>query len=972
MNRLLIASLWLVGVLSAVAPGSGSADEIVLRGAGLFDQGVIPAHVQADMRRLPQPARWRAGDPIKEIPQRKGVPRDHIAPETARQPRGGDPLRMLNNRAPASSGGRVFDRPLLNQNGAGFTGVNPPDPVGDVGTGHYVQMVNGPGFIGGTQVLIVDKADGQEVANFALGDLAVGSGTGCTDGRGDPIVMFDSTVENGAGESPGRWFLSEFTLVSLCIYISDTADPTEGGWSIYEFFSDSGELPDYPKYGVWPDAYYIGANEDGDTFGTPGRMVYALDRENMLQGAPTRPTQVFEAPLLAGFAFQTLQPADWDGATPPPLGAPGIFVRHRDDEVHNGGSADPERDFLELWTFSVDWDTPANSTFSGPTNVEVADFESELCGLTSFACVPQPDSERLLDPLREPVMWRAQYRNFGTHQVIVGSWVTDVVGGSADIHGVRWAELRDVGSGWTMHQQGTVSPDDVHRWMPSIAMDGAGNLAVGYNVSDAVSVFPGLRYTGRLASDPLDTMPIAEVTLVDGSDANVANRYGDYSSMNVDPADECTFWFTGQYNPTSQWSTRIAKFRFNACGDPNFTFRGAPVELEACVADGDVTLPDVTLEIGSFDGFSEDVALAFEPLPVDFEGAIDPAVVTPAQPAAQAVADITVLSTASSGDYDITITGTAAGVEPQSVALAVSVTDAVPPVPTLQSPGNGATAVVLEPLFEWSAADQANSYLFELATDSSFNNVVASQIGADTAFQASFELDPETGYFWRVSPSNQCGTGAIASAAFTTGVAPGACASGTREVRYFADDMESGENGWTHAAADAPDTWTLQSLDSNSPDSSWRASSVTEISDQRLVSPQIVLPEDATSSTLQFFTEFSIEESTSGCFDAAVIEYSQDDGVSWQPNSAVAVLDNPYTGTVENNAGNPLADRPGWCGIQDWTRTAVDLRGLEGSNLRFRFRLGTDEAFAQGDWLIDDVVVQSCEPEYIFSDGFED
>jgi len=958
----------LVGLFFALSVGSVAAEQIVLRGAGLFDAGVIPAEVRVDMRNLPKPEAWRPGDPIKEIPQRKGVPRDYVAPATAPQPGDGDPLRALDRRAPAHSGGRAFDTPLISQDGLGFTGVNPPDTVGDVGNDYYVQLINGSG----TRVLILDKTNGLEAASFVLGSLAQGLGTGCTAGRGDPIVMFDSTVFNGIGEPPGRWFLSEFTSESFCVYISQTADPTDGLWYVYEFFSDSGLLPDYPKYAVWPDAYYIGANEDGASVPGPGRTVYALDREMMLQGQPTRPTQVFEVPPMAGFGFQMLQPADWDGAVPPPADAPGLFLRHRDDEVHNGDSADPTRDFLEIWKFSVDWDNAANSTFSGPTNIGVADFESELCGLVSFSCVPQRGSSIRLDPLREPMMWRAQYLNFGTHQVIVGSWVTDVEGGAADLHGVRWAELRNVGSGWTRHQQGTISPDNIHRWMSSIAMDGSGNLAVGYNVSETSSVFPGLRYTGRLISDPLDTMPVAEVSLVEGAAANASNRYGDYSSMNVDPVDACTFWFTGEYNASSQWSTRIGKFRFETCGDPNFILNGDPRELQACVSAGDDLVSGITLEVGSLQGFSSDVALAFDPaLPTGFSGSIDPLTVTPAEPPTQAAAEITVPSTALPGEYPVTITGASVGAGSQAVGFTVSVADVVPPATTLESPAAGAVNAALAPVFEWSASAQANSYLFELATDSNFSEILVAETVVGTALQIPFELDSLTEYFWRVSPVNQCGAAAATSASFITALAAGDCEIGSVAIEYFVDDMESGENGWSHSAPDGPDTWNLQGVDANSPVSAWQADSVAEPSDQRLVSPEIILPGGISSPTLQFFTRFSIEQSASGCYDGAIVEYSDDNGQTWTRFAASDILDNPYVGVIETGGDNPLGGFPGWCGLQEWTRTVIDLGGLEGQDLRFRFRLGTDVLVAQEDWLVDDVVVQSCEFDLIFSDGFE-
>jgi len=467
-------------------------------------------------------------------------------------------------------------------------------------------------------------------------------------------------------------------------------------------------------------------------------------------------------------------------------------------------------------------------------------------------------------------------------------------------------------------------------------------------------------------------MPIAEVSLAEGIASNASNRYGDYSSMNVDPADACTFWFTGEYNLSSQWSTRIGKFRFETCGDPNFILNADPREIEACVAAGDDALPDLTVEVGSLQGFSSDVKLAFDPpLPAGFTGTISPQNVMPADPPAQAIAQITAGSTLSPGDYAVGISGTAAGAGSQAVAVSVSVAAIVPPATTLQSPTDGALDTALQPVFGWSASDQADSYVFELATDSNFSDIVVSQNVDATGYQVPFELESLTEYFWRVSPLNQCGVAPAAMASFTTALAPGECGIGTVVFEHFADDMESGQNGWSHTAPDGPDTWNLQSDDANSPVSAWQADSVAQPSDQRLTSPEVGLPVWASSPTLQFFTDFSIEESQSGCYDGAILEFSDDNGQTWTPFDSGDILDNPYAGAIETGGDNVLENLPGWCGTQQWTRTVVNLGGLEGRDLRFRFRLGTDVSVAREDWLIDDVVVQSCEIDLIFSDGFE-
>lgn len=409
---------------------------------------------------------------------------------------------------------------------------------------------------------------------------------------------------------------------------------------------------------------------------------------------------------------------------------------------------------------------------------------------------------------------------------------------------------------------------------------------------------------------------------------------------------------------------------FNCRREPGFALVTEDDQTPICTASTGASF-DVAVDVESVASFTEAVTLAYSALslPSGFGvSSINPEVV---DPPGQSIVTITAEASVAVGAYNLTIVGSAGAAGGQQLTVAAIVDDATPPAPLPQLPGAGATGTTQSPPFEWSASDQADSYLFELATDPVFDNVIASEIVTGLSYRLPFELASLTEYFWRVTPSNSCGAGGVAESSFTTALLPGQCETGTRKIEYFADDMEAGINGWTHSGADAPDTWELQSVDANSPVAAWRTRSVAEVSDQRLVSPEIHLPGGVSGPTLQFFTEFNIEESEGGCYDAGAIEYSDDGGISWQAFGSEAMLDNPYSGTVETGAGNPLAGGPGWCGLQDWTRTAIDLRGLEGSGLRFRFRLGTDVEVAQGDWLVDDVVVQSCEPEFIFSDSFE-
>lgn len=555
----LVAAAAVIAAPTLAQPPAATPEVRVVRGAEVVDTST-PFVIELDLRRQPRMLEWQSGDPIKEIP-RQYYARPGEAPEseTLRSPQQGpDPLLRQQERAPRAAAIRAFTAPGQNFDGHEFSGVNPPDTVGDVGTHHYIQMVNSNS---GSSFTIHDKSDGSIIAGPTTLDT-LGQNE-CADGLGDPVVLYD--------EQADRWLLSEFSRAGnkLCVYISRSADPVTGGYFQYSFEAPS--FPDYPKYGAWPDAYYVTSNEN------PDPAIYALERSKMLAGAPARMHR-FTAPSLPGFGFQALTPGDLDGRTAPPSGSPGYFVRHRDDERHNPAANDPARDFIEVFELQADFDHPADATFSGPFTIPISEVDSGLCGFTSFSCFPQPGAgSAKLDPLREIVMRRFQYRNFDSHASLVGNFVTDVNG--SDRGGIRWYELRKTGTGpWTLFQEGTFSPDADNRFMGSIAMDGQGNLAIAYSVVSA-NVFPSIRYAGRLASDPAGTLPQAEQTLVAGSAANGSNRFGDYSSLNVDPVDDCTFWFTGQYSPSGNWSTRIGSFSFQECGQ-----QPLQVDLAKCLA----------------------------------------------------------------------------------------------------------------------------------------------------------------------------------------------------------------------------------------------------------------------------------------------------------------------------------------------------------------------------------------------------
>ncbi|MGB1253040.1 MAG: GEVED domain-containing protein, partial [Candidatus Promineifilaceae bacterium] len=421
---------------------------------------------------------------------------------------------------------------------------------------------------------------------------------------------------------------------------------------------------------------------------------------------------------------------------------------------HGAGSCanSASSDCLEIFEFKVDWNTPANSTVStSPHTVSITEFDSDLCGLSSYSCIPQSGSSVKLDPLREVVMQRLQYRNFGSHESLVGNLSTDVVGSVTgnDRSGIRWFELRKIGNGnWTLYQEGTYSPDAHSRWMGSAALDQDGNMAVAYNVSSS-SIFPGLRYAGRLANDPLGTLLQGEGLIIDGSGANGSIRYGDYSQLNVDPADDCTFWFTGQYNPSSQWSTRIATFKFDSCGQstPNFTITPALSSIEACHG----SAAQYILNLSANGGFNSPVTLSTSGLAGGSNFSINPVSSFPSS--SQLNVNSPALGT---HNFNVIATG---GALSKSTSLQLNVLDDKITIPQSSIlPAAGSILQSEHVVLSWSLSTSSIANLtVEVATDAAFTNIIASASNLTTNQYQLSGLQAFTNYYWRVTGDNACG-----------------------------------------------------------------------------------------------------------------------------------------------------------------------------------------------------------------------
>ena len=428
--------------------------------------------------------------------------------------------------------------------GQNFDGISntmgyvPPDTDGDVGPNHFFQVVN-------CQYKIFNKT-GTGLYG-PVPSSTMWNGLPNNSNSGDAIVLYD--------EQADRWFFSQFSLPNfpngpfyMMIAVSQTADPL-GSWYRWQYaFTD---MPDYPKFGIWPDGYYMSINRfTAGLTNWNGIGAVAFNRAAMLAGNASPAMVMFTLP--AGNEAGSMLPSDCDGAFPV-TGTPNYFTFINDSPDH-----------LVIYEFHVDWTTPASSTFGNSLTLAVNSFSSII-----GTGIPQPGTTRKLDDLADRLMFRLQYRTFSDHAAMVTNHSVNANVGGSNNAGVRWYELRKTTGAWNIYQQATYAPDTKYRWMGSLAMDASGNIALGYSVSDASSTYPSIRYTGRMVNDPLNQMTLTENSIIagGGSQTHSSGRWGDYSSMLVDPSAPNTFWYTTEYysiTSSTDWKTRIASLSFSS------------------------------------------------------------------------------------------------------------------------------------------------------------------------------------------------------------------------------------------------------------------------------------------------------------------------------------------------------------------------------------------------------------------------
>lgn len=850
-------------------------------------------------------------------------------------------------------------------------GCLPPDTNGDVSDQHYIQTTNGAWAV-------YDKTTGAVVQAPTPGNsFYVGFGGKCeTTNSGDPTALWDAQAK--------RWVISQFVTTApfaQCVAVSKTSDPL-GEYYRYEF-----QWPifgDYPKMGVWTednrrqDAYTLITHEFGATF--EGAALIALERDKMIAGDPTAAVVRFP-----GFDAYGVQPVHLSGLNAAPAGSCPSFV-HFDFATSQ----------YRFWDMCIDWATPANTTISLlPTRVDADSF------FPYFNDVAQQGTASTLDSFGSNTMYRATARAFDiTAPTRISLVVNHVVEGNTQQAGIKWVHFnlkpvteatgvvdRIFGDGFegtplptivpqtlttkTLVDQGTFSPDGDSRWMGGIAIDGSGNIGLGYSKSSS-ALNPKIMVTGRTASDPPGIMRDEQACVggTTGSQTSTSGRWGDYSSMSVDPVDQCRFYFTTEYLATtssSSWRTRVCSFTFPGCGTADFALvNETPARVEVCTATaaGD---PTWDIRAGVLNGFNGAVTLSAVGNP---GGTTANFSVNPINAPGNSVLTLTGGAAAAPGEYAFTVNGVS-GPLTRSTALSLGVSASAATAPTLNSPANNATGIKILPTLSWTAVSGALNYTVEVASDMAFTNIVASATVVGTTWKVSTALSESTQYYWRVTPSNYCGAGTGSLVfTFTTGTI-GQCPSGTALTPLYSDDFNAaGNNGWTTVGTGAT-SWTKQTPAATTglTTQGWGIPNNATTSDRGLVTPTIAIPGTAQEIFMTYQTYHSFEDDgPTGCWDNGTLDIKVGAGAfTYLENSRL--FTDPYDGVV--SAGEANAGALGWCHaptpfpVVTPKVSVVDLEGFAGQSVQVRFRAVTDSnttATAPNGMYIDNFKIETCQP----------
>lgn len=820
-------------------------------------------------------------------------------------------------------------------------GFLPPDTTGAVGPNHFVQSVN-------STWAVWDRSGTSLIATTALSSLfSALPGPCATANDGDPIVLYDQLAD--------RFLIAQFcysvdsTPNHQVIAISKTGDPT-GAYYLYDFRMPNLKFNDYPKFGVWPDAYYMTDNQfnqAGGAFMAAG--AFAFDRSKMLSGDPTASYVYFDMEaLFPADGIGGMLPASVDGFVPPPSGAPAPFVYFTAGEF-----GDAAGDALRIFDFHVDFAVPANSTFTERPGspLPVAAFDPRVVPNTRNV-IPQPSpatSAHYLDALNDRLMFRLAYRNFGSSESLVLNHTVNAAVNPAYRAGVRVYQLNRAtpAAAFTIAEQATYAGLDTttHRWLGSVAMNHQGDLALGYSVS-STSVIPSIRYVAKLGAQSLATgLAQGETEIKTGGgvpQTSASGRWGDYSQMSVDPVDDCTFWYTQEYyatggTGTSPWRTWIAKFAPGACTtSPRGTISGT---ITACA--GGAAIPNALVRTAS-GGYSRATGSA---------GTYG-ITVTPG------TYSVTVsafgYSSATSGSLSVSNAGTVTYNTCLNAAPVIQVATPVTVVAENALPANsladpGETVTVSFPLRNIGLANttnlvatlQAGGGVTAPGAAQNYGVVVASGSSASQNF--SFTATGSCGA--AITPTLALQDGATNLGTISYAMQLGAPGAGVLFSQFF-DTVTAPAlpAGWTTVGGGGLSAWVTSTTTPSSAPNAAFVAGAGSTGNSELVSPQFDVGADGGKVSFRNF--YNLEDG----FDGMVLEISINGGAFSDIIAAGGkVIAGGYNDIISSVDGSGIAGRTAWTGISGGGASAAYITSTialpptaAGQSVRLKWRVVTD------------------------------
>lgn len=824
----------------------------------------------------------------------------------------------------------------------GVGGLSPPDTNGDVGPNHYVSSVN-------LTMRVFDKAGTPIGSPKKTSDLWAGlpASDPCrTRNDGDPIVIYDQFAD--------RWHISQFSIPAgaagiagsnfQCVAVSTTSDPT-GSYYLWSYTYPGGIFNDYPKVGVWMDAYHMTFNQFNNA-GTAflGAGFFSQDRTKALNGDPTA-TAVYKNIAPIDPDAGGILPPDIEGFVPPPAGLAAVFHEFRADEF-----GDPD-DTLRHYKWAPNFADPGSSVFSVLTDTVVADFDArQPSGRTDI----EQSGGSALDSISDRVMHRIAYRNLGTPAAPINSIVGNFsvnVGGVTPTNaatyqtGIRWFELRRTGDTFSVFDQGTLTSGAVdpaaglNNWMGSLTTDYQGNLALGFSQSSTTQN-ADIKIAGRTGA-PTGALNEGEAMFFDATGSQTgSSRWGDYSMMSVDPSDDCTFWYTQEYySATSSvsWATRVGKFKYPGCtAAPSGTISGT---ITSCSTGLPVAAANVTAT-GGFQRltiangtYSMKVAPGSYTVNADkapgFVGANVPVVVTDGNTSTANIC-LNGIAVISAGTSNIVTEscGLPNGVPDPGEQLSVSL--------PLTNSGGAATANLTATLQATGGVTNPGA--------AQIYGVLAAEGGTSTK-NFSFTAAPGT-----VCGSNITLTWNLQDGATNLGTVVKVFGTGTPVVNVSQNfdgvTAPALPAGWTTSQVGSGTLWvTNTTTPISAPNSAFTTDPATT-GEASLETPSFLVSSSAGK------LEFDITHATENNWDGVVVEIQIGAGAYADIVTAGgSFVQNGYNGTlgnfatcVTNGNPNPLANRAAYTGTASTPKHVIANlpASANGQNVKIRFRMGTD------------------------------